>query len=112
MSDFIDYWADEPLHERAVRKLVEAHRQEYDELTGAFNAEREEELERRIMELQRELLHLKGQNPNGTNVGALEQTANGLAKENDRLVADIAALTRKLETKTKQLDSIKRAVKT
>jgi uncharacterized coiled-coil DUF342 family protein len=112
MSDFIDYWADEPLHERAVRRLVEAHRQEYDELTGAFNAEREEELERRISDLQRELLHLKGQNPNGTNVGALEQTANAIAKENDRLADEVVGLTRKLEAKTKQLESIKRAVKT
>lgn len=90
MSDYYDgddylYWEREKLVAPAVRKLIERHRDEYDELAGDVTRKEIERLERQIDDLQREIKSLIAMNPHGTNVPALEQTANMLVEENTRL---------------------------
>jgi len=99
-----------PLVRDAVNKLINSHREEYDELTGRWQQQRTEELEREITRLGRQLADLRGQNPDGTNVPALEQTANMLATMNDELRAENQKLKGDL-TKTRiELAGIKKSL--
>ena len=85
MSDAYFDAVQEEIHEGAMRKLIDKHREEYDELTGRFREERIQQLEDRAATLQRTLLQLKGLNPEGIQVPALQQTAQALVDENDKL---------------------------
>lgn len=105
-----DYYEPERLEEQAVRKLVEAHREEYDELTGRYREERTRQLEAQIFDLGRQLANLRGQNPDGTNVPALEQTANMLVEANDKLRAENQKLTNKLAKVERELANIRKSL--
>jgi hypothetical protein len=83
MTDF-EYEREE-IHQGAMRKLIEKHREEYDELTGRFREERIQQLEDRVALLQRTAQELRSLNPNGVQVPALTQTAQALVDENDKL---------------------------
>jgi phage shock protein A len=82
------------LRKRAVRQLIAAHQEEYDELTGRAAEERVEQLERQVREALRSIDALRAANPDGVAVPALTETANNLVRENDALTSKIKSLER------------------
>ena len=95
MSDYYWEWKDETLNKRAVIELIWRHRDEYEALAEAESAKKIEELERLIRRYQDDIAKLKALNPQGVNAGALVETANILASENDRLAAQLRARGKK-----------------
>jgi hypothetical protein len=85
---------DNTLNRRAVRALVERHREEYEELSGKAAADRIAQLERQVHDTLRAIETLRSANPDGVSVPALTQTANNLVKENDELRELIRTLER------------------
>jgi cell division protein FtsB len=95
-------WEDERISKVAMLKLIELHREEYDELTGKAAADRAEELQRQVESTLRQIAALQKMNPNGVNAPALTQTANALVAENDELRAEVYSLERRIDRLAKE----------
>jgi hypothetical protein len=105
----MQYYADEKLHERAVRELVVRHREEYDELTGRAAEEEIARLQRQVRDALSTIEKIRAANPDGVAVPALTESANGLARENDELRDELRKRDRRIarlekdNTKLKEL---------
>lgn len=86
----------ELMQSRAVRQLIEKHRDEFHELTGAATREEVERLQRMVQESLRTIERLRASNPDGVAVPALTETANELARENDELREEAKKLKSKI----------------
>lgn len=82
MDDF--YWEEEKLNKDAVYKLIERHRDEYDELAGENIRAEIEELRHLISMYESKIEKLEAMNPQGVNVPALTETVAILGAELDR----------------------------
>jgi hypothetical protein len=94
--------SEERVNKAATLKLIDLHREEYDELTGQAAAERAEQLQRQMNAALRDLAQLKAMNPEGVNAPALTETANALALENDELRLAVRSLTRRADKLAKE----------
>lgn len=112
LMDYLDEYAyeEERINKTAVLKLIDAHREEYDALAENFREKRIEELERRVLESQKTIAQLKGLNPNGTQVPALEQTANMLLVKNEELASRLATAHKEIASLEKKLRKFQDAV--